>query len=263
MSRKRITDTRSALKTKPRAPGCTGNLSARAASNSRGGSVLDMRNSSLAKLSGSAASADGNSIGQRLCGGDVGVEQQHVAVRAGQLLQRLGSRQRIAVGGHAVGDVDDQRRIAGGEATEENLQVLLGQFERLAHGRSAGGLGLEPDGELERLFEDAAGAVIDLARPLLDAQRIVGDGADGHQGLAGQVAAQRRDDAAAVADDADVEVIADAVGLGALEDEILQQAIDGVGDALGLLLVGLAAERLQHGAGLIDEEDETGGIGAV
>jgi len=105
----------------------------------------------------------------------------------------------------------------------------------------------------------SAGAVIDLARPLLDAQRIVGDGADRHESLSGEAAAQRRGDFAAVADDADVEIIADAVGLGAFEDEILQQTIDGVGDALGLLFVGLSAERLQHGTGVIDEEDETGG----
>ncbi len=134
-------------------------------------------------------------------------------------------------------------------------------LKRLAHGRLAGAAGLEPDGELERLLEDAAGAVIDLARPRLDAQGIVSDGADGSQGLPGEGAAQRRGDAAAVADDADVEVIADAVGLGALENEVLQQAIDGVGDAFGLLLVLLAGERLQHRAGLIDDEDETGGVG--
>ena len=60
-----------------------------------------------------------------------------------------------------------------------------------------------------------------------------------------------------------MEIIADPFRLGALEDQVLQQTVDGVGHALGLALVRLAAERLQHRAGLIDEEQKAGRIGAA
>src|SRR5262249_50090931 len=63
MSRKRTTETRSALNTKPRVPGMPEKTSARAASKRRGGNWLDMRKSNLAKLSGMPASLPGNSIG--------------------------------------------------------------------------------------------------------------------------------------------------------------------------------------------------------
>src|SRR5262249_1437225 len=60
-----------------------------------------------------------------------------------------------------------------------------------------------------------------------------------------------------------VEIIPDALRLGALEDEVLQQAVEGVGHALGLVLARLSAEGLEHRAGLIDQEEEAGGVGAA
>ena len=64
----------------------------------------------------------------------------------------------------------------------------------------------------------------------------------------------------AVADHADVKVVAHAVRLGALQDEVLQQPVDGVGDPFRLLLARLTAERLVHRRRLVDQEQQAGGL---
>ena len=176
----------------------------------------------------------------------MGVEQQHVAIAARQLAQGLGRRLRIAVGGHAIGDVNHQRRITAGEAGHEGFEKLLGRRQGQTHRRSAAGLGLEPDGELEFLFEDAAGAVIDLAGALLDAQRVVRQRAHGDEMLPGQAAAECRGDRSAVSNRANVEIIANPFGLCALQDEVLKEPIDGVRHPLGFLFFRLPTERLKH-----------------
>src|SRR3954463_1640699 len=63
MSRKRITATKSALKTKPRAGPAMVKPSSRAAPISLGGRMLDMRKSSLAYLSASTFSSLGKQTG--------------------------------------------------------------------------------------------------------------------------------------------------------------------------------------------------------
>jgi hypothetical protein len=60
-----------------------------------------------------------------------------------------------------------------------------------------------------------------------------------------------------------VEEVADAVRLGALEHEVLQEAIDAVGHPLRLGLVRLPAKRLGHRAGLVDQEQQTRRIRAA
>src|SRR5262249_15513449 len=66
-----------------------------------------------------------------------------------------------------------------------------------------------------------------------------------------------------ITEHADVEVIADTLGLGALEDQVLQEPIDGVGHAVGFLLARLAAKGLVHRRGPINQEEETCRIGAA
>jgi hypothetical protein len=64
-----------------------------------------------------------------------------------------------------------------------------------------------------------------VAGAFLDAERGVGDDADGQDALAGECAAEGPGDAAAVAEDADVEVVADAAGLGAFEGEVCSRRL--------------------------------------
>ena len=72
----------------------------------------------------------------------------------------------------------------------------------------------------------------------LDPQGVVGDLAEGVGAfpaggvLAGQGAADGGRDAPAVADESDVEEVADALGLGAFEDEVLEQAVERLGHTI-------------------------------
>jgi hypothetical protein len=132
------------------------------------------------------------------------------------------------------------------------------------------------EGRLQGLGRERAGAhVVDGPLPRADVDELallrgIGKGGGGHrahslgrggdEAFAGLGAAEGGGHAAAVTEPADVEEVADAVGLGALEDEVLQQAVQRVGDASGLALLRLAAERLRHGTGLVQQEDEGGGV---
>src|SRR5262249_4090211 len=185
---------------------------------------------------------------------DVAVEQQQVAVLRGECAQGLGVHRRVAVRGLAVRDVDDDGREAVRVRLDPLLQRAVRQLERLAHRRGARGLGVEPDRELHLDLGDAAGAVVFLLRALLDAGRVVRDRADARQRLAAQLTHQRRLDLLAVADDADVVVVAHAFGLGALDRQVREQLVDGVRHAVGFALA--AAVGIRHGPGHVDEEQE-------
>ena len=101
-----------------------------------------------------------------------------------------------------------------------------------------------------------------LRDPLLDAERVGVDQAHRLKDLPRQaVDGKSQADVAAVADDPDVVTIGDVVAFGTAGDERFQEAIDGVGDALGLGLAQVAAESFGHRARLVDEEEETGGVG--
>jgi len=58
-------------------------------------------------------------------------------------------------------------------------------------------------------------------------------------------------------------MLPNAVRLCAFKHEILQQAVDGVGDAIGLALVRLSGERFLHRTGMIDQEHEASRIAAA
>src|SRR5262249_45714207 len=158
--------------------------------------------------------------GQVLLVGQVGVEQQHVAVRGGQGSQVIGRLGRIAVGRLGVGDVDDDGRVAVRVDGEEALYGLLGLAQGSAHGSLTRGPRLEPDGEPELLSAQPSRPVLHLAGPHFDAQGVGGDLADGDEVPAGERTPEGGAYAAAIADQADVEEVADAVRPGALEDEV-------------------------------------------
>ena len=70
------------------------------------------------------------------------------------------------------------------------------------------------------LFDQTTRAVWHLLNAVLDAQRLVGQSADGSDGRIGDRASQGRGDlAAAVAQNADFEVVADTLVLGAADDQ--------------------------------------------
>jgi hypothetical protein len=179
------------------------------------------------------------------------VEHQHVAVLRGQAAEFLGRLAGVAVARLAIRDVDHQGRVTVRLNTEKGLQIFLRLPQRLAHWCSSRGPGLKPNRELELLFDNSASAIVDFAGPHFHAQGVVRNLAHWNDGLAGQSAAKARGDTAAVTDDADVEKIANTIGLGALKHEVLQQAVERVGHASGLTFVRLTAERLQHGTGLV------------
>ena len=176
----------------------------------------------------------------------------------------LGRRQRIAVGGHAVGDVDHQRRKTARKAAQEDLQIDCLAMARAWHiGVLPLALASNQTGNLNFCSMTPPAPSSTLRVRCSTRRGLLARALTGTRVWPARAPPRAGVDLAAVADDADVEVIADAVRLGALEDKVLQQAVDGVGDALGLVLVGLAAERLQHRAGLIDEKEKAGRIGAA
>src|SRR5262249_19634688 len=107
----------------------------------------------------------------------------------------------------------------------------------------------------------AARAVVQLARALFHLEGIVGNDTDGHELVPRELASEGPGDAAAVADHADMKVIADAISLGAFQNQVLQETIDAVRHPFRLGFLRLRAERLSHRAGLIYEEDHASRVG--
>jgi len=95
----------------------------------------------------------------------VQVEEQHVAVGRGQLFEPGGEGFGVAVVGLAVGEVDDDRRVAVGVVGEEAGEQGAGAVEGGAGGRLAIAGRLEPDGEAG-VLDGAVGVVLGA---LLDA----------------------------------------------------------------------------------------------
>ena len=96
---------------------------------------------------------------------------------------------------------------------------------------------------------------------LLEARGGVGHLADRDEVAPGERAFQDRVDAGAVAEDADVEVLADVLLAGAPERELLEEPVESAGDDVALALGARpAADGVLHGLGLVHEEQEAGGI---
>ena len=108
----------------------------------------------------SSFSLAGNSIGRDRLFRQVQVEQQHGAVAGRQAAQGPALRARIGVR-LAVADVDDHRRKAIGIAARKSCTTLVARPSASAIGVLPLGLGLEPDGELDR----AAGSARRCRRP--------------------------------------------------------------------------------------------------
>jgi hypothetical protein len=106
------------------------------------------------------------------------------------------------------------------------------------------------------LIDKSAGAIVHFSRPNFDSQRIVGNLADWNNGLVSQRAAEPRSRLSSIGDHANMKEVPNAVGLSALENEVLEQAVERIRDAVGLALLGLAAERFLHGAGLVQEKNQ-------
>jgi hypothetical protein len=158
----------------------------------------------------------------------------------------------ITTGGYDSGYSSHQARTAGRAS------------RRRDHRRVAVGLRLEPDREAHRPLDQTAGAVVLLALALLHAQRVVSDLADRHElAPAEHRAAEAVADRAAVADHADLEVVADVFALGAAQHQRGQQPVDGVGDGVALALGAVHAPGFVHRAGLVNQKEEGGRLGPV
>ena len=118
-----------------------------------------------------------------------------------------------------------------------------GQVEGGAHGRLAVRDRFKPDRKLDCLVEHPAGAVVHLPGPLFDAEWVPGHLANRHEFLPSQRPSQRWRYPVAVADDADVEAVQNQLALGITQDKRLQQPVDGIGDAIGLLLARAAHRK--------------------
>ncbi len=120
-------------------------------------------------------------------------------------------------------------------------------------------LRIDPDREFHQLPVEDVVTGIDVLFALVDPQRVALDLGDGKQGTARQRAAEGRADVvSAVTDDADIEVIADPVRLGAAHDGFGDRPVEHIGDELRLDAA--AGHRLVHRAGLIDHEQEAGRV---
>ena len=128
----------------------------------------------------------------------------------------------------AICDVDNHRRVRVGMVGDPGLQQLVRHFEGFAHRRAIVHDGFQPHGELDGLVNDAARAVVHFFGALFHAGRVVGDFADGHEELTRKRPTERGNHFRAVADDADHIIVVDALAFGALDDKVLQQAVDGV-----------------------------------
>src|SRR5579875_1932180 len=92
--------------------------------------------------------------------------------------------------------------------------------------------GIKPDRKPDCLVDQSPRAVICLAGAFLDALRALGQLAHRDERAPGQFATESRTNFRAVTDNADVVIVAHAFGLRALDDEVLEETIDGVGDTV-------------------------------
>jgi hypothetical protein len=119
---------------------------------------------------------------------------------------------------------------------------------------------LKPNWEFYLPLDDPAGSVIDFLNAFFNAGRAVGNFGNGDQFASRQFAAEGRRDGIAITDDRDFVKIANAFAAGAFNDQVVKQAIDRVGDTVAFAFIVAASDRLDHGAGLIDEENEAAWI---
>src|SRR5690606_27784662 len=145
---------------------------------------------------------------------------------------------------------------------------LRREVERLAHRRAVLRVGIEPDRKFDAPRHGLA-ITADLLEALLHPQRPLGEVTDGHEVLVDAVGrTDERLHAIAVADDAYVKVIAHAALLGAAQDEVLQEAVDDIGEYAGLAGCRIAAlfgpaEGILHRGGLIQQKKDGRRVGAA
>ena len=168
------------------------------------------------------------------------VEEQDVAVAGFQRAQGFGGRGGIAVRGFAVGDVDDDGREAVGVLGDQRARTSRAWVSAWPmawrHGppdRTRPGNGWAAD--MPPAPSSSSSCVPRPAPAGCRCQRWV-------RVRDRPTAAQGRAHFIAVADDADVEVVAIPFLFGAFDHQVLQQAVDRIGDQI-LLCVVLAGGR--------------------
>src|SRR5690606_371105 len=179
------------------------------------------------------------------------IEEEHVAVVSSVRGHAARELKGLAVGRFAVGDVDDDGWKIARMQIDPRPHDLRGEVEGLAHRRAILRMRIEPDRKFSALCDDLAVAA-DLLEALLHPQRPLGQVADGDEILVDVV--DRTDEGLntiPIADDSDVEVVADTILFGTSEDEVLQETVDDIGQHTRLAwrrvpsLLG-PAERILH-----------------
>ena len=134
------------------------------------------------------------------------------------------------------------------------------EAEGLSHRRETLGVRLKPNREFDFARDDSAGAIIDFLDALFNAGRGIRDFGDGHEFAALQFAAKAWADGIAVTDHANFIKIADTFAARAFDDEIVEEAIDRISDAVAFAFVVTSRDGFNHRPGLIDQENKATGI---
>jgi hypothetical protein len=116
-------------------------------------------------------------------------------------------------------------------------------LQNLAHRRRTSGSRIEPDRKLDNLIYQPTRSVVYFLGPFLDPSRMIREQANRNKCLSGKSSSKGRSHRRPIAEDANVEVIPHALGLGALDNKILQQSVDGIDHPVGLLSAFLAASK--------------------
>lgn len=184
------------------------------------------------------------------------IEQQRRSVGRSVRGDGLGGRGGVAVGRLTVCQVYDDGREAGRVALGPRRDEALSVLKRAVHRGPAVGDRVHPQREVDDGLHQAAGTVGHLLASLVDASRIVRHLAERDDVAAGERTRERRADGGAVTDDRDVEVVAYTFFLCALDRELSEEPVDGVGNDISFLLGYFATDGVTHGGRLIDEEDD-------
>src|SRR5579864_288566 len=125
---------------------------------------------------------------------------------------------------------------------------MMSQTEGLSHGGSAAGQGLEPDWEFDLLLDNLTVVSRNLFDTFLDSRRGVGDLAQRNQISSSERAAKSRADLGAVANDTDFVKISHSFAAGALDDQVVEQPVYSVGDAVAFPFAVTTGDGFNHRA---------------
>ena len=127
------------------------------------------------------------------------------------------------------------------------FENMMGHAESLSHRRGAFRHWLKPDGEFDLLSDGSTSAIVHLLGAFFDAGRRIGDFAQGHEIATRQLSAKAGSDLGTIPNDTNLVEITNPFAARALDDQVVEQPVDRVGNALALTFAVTAGDGFGHG----------------